>query len=95
MNPKALTESQITEVRQRYTQGESTYDMAEEYYCCRQTIWEYVKDIKDRPKTSKRKTPEHIIKLIKSARKVGTRGVEIARMLDVSRMTVSKYGRAL
>ena len=90
---RALTNDQISEVRLRYEAGESTYTLADEYYCCRQTIWEYVKDIK-RPRQPSHKTPDHIISLIRSARKMGTRCTEIARILGVSRQTVSRYGRA-
>jgi biotin operon repressor len=90
---KALTDEQINEVRLRYKAGESTYVLSDEYYCCRQTIWEYVKDIKDRTRPPSHKTPIHIIRLIRSARKMGTRATEIASMLDISRQTVSRYGR--
>jgi DNA invertase Pin-like site-specific DNA recombinase len=91
MNPKALTDSQIAEVRQKYTSGISTYDLAEQYYCCRQTIWEYVKDIKDRQRTSKRKLPSERIQQIKNGKSLGTFTHEIARMMNISRQTVWRY----
>jgi len=47
---KALLPEQIIEVCQLYQQGYSTYHIAPIYFCCRQTIWEYVKHIKVRDK---------------------------------------------
>ena len=45
---KALLPEQIKEVCEMYKKGYSTYYIAEKYYCCRRTIWEYVKHIKER-----------------------------------------------
>jgi len=52
---KAHMPETIKEIRNRYYNGESTYRLADQYYVCRQTIWEYVKDIKDRARETRKR----------------------------------------
>jgi len=89
---KAYGQQTIDEIRTLYRQGFSTYELSEQYYCCRQTIWEYVKDIKERKKNRcKRKLNDERIAQVKEARRLGTQRKELAMMLGVSGATISRW----
>ncbi len=92
---KALDDSTIQIIRHLYQHGASTYELADQYYVCRETIWQYVKDIKNRNKNlHKRKLSNNRIEQVKAARRLGVRCTELADMLQVSRMTISRWGGA-
>jgi DNA invertase Pin-like site-specific DNA recombinase len=91
-NMKAYDQQTIDEIRALYRQGISTYELADQYYCCRQTIWEYVKGIKDRSRRmDTNKLTNRQINDIRRFLQMGLKKAVIIRRLGISKPTLYRY----